>query len=152
VRRPRPCAASARRARRGAARARCGRGERRRGGGWQAAFPVQLTDARTRLCQTARAATDYDARRANTNPARLTRMPKRYDRSELLALLALLFGALAIGGSAIFVRLAETGPSASAFWRGALALPALAVWMLLERRPDTPPEATLARSWRDPIF
>jgi drug/metabolite transporter (DMT)-like permease len=79
-------------------------------------------------------------------------MPKRYDRSELLALLALLLGALAIGGSGIFVRLAETGPSASAFWRGALALPALALWMLLERRPDTPYEATLARSWRDPVF
>jgi drug/metabolite transporter (DMT)-like permease len=56
------------------------------------------------------------------------------ERSELPALLALLAGALAIGSSGIFVRLADTGPVASAFWRGALALPPLALWALLERR------------------
>jgi drug/metabolite transporter (DMT)-like permease len=81
-----------------------------------------------------------------------TRPPSRHDRAELLALLALFVGALAIGGSGIFVRVAETGPTASAFWRGALALPALAVWMLLERRAATPPEAGCLRSWRDPVF
>jgi drug/metabolite transporter (DMT)-like permease len=52
-------------------------------------------------------------------------------------------GALAIGASGIFVRLSETGPTATAFWRGALALPFLALWVLLERRrggtaPHTP--------------
>ena len=31
------------------------------------------------------------------------------------------------------MRLSETGPTATAFWRGALALPFLAVWVLLER-------------------
>jgi drug/metabolite transporter (DMT)-like permease len=55
-------------------------------------------------------------------------------RPELTALLALLAGALALGSSGIFVRLSETGPVASAFWRGALALPPLALWALLERR------------------
>lgn len=56
------------------------------------------------------------------------------ERSELPALLALLAGALAIGSSGIFVRIAETGPVATAFWRGALALPPLALWALIERR------------------
>ena len=65
------------------------------------------------------------------------------ERSELSALLALLAGALAIGSSGIFVRIAETGPVAAAFWRGALALPPLALWALLERR--TPPAADRAR-------
>ncbi|HEV2284490.1 MAG TPA: DMT family transporter [Steroidobacteraceae bacterium] len=55
-------------------------------------------------------------------------------RTEVPALLALLAGALAIGSSGIFVRVSETGPVATAFWRGALALPPLAVWALLERR------------------
>ncbi|MGH8132359.1 MAG: DMT family transporter [Steroidobacteraceae bacterium] len=55
-------------------------------------------------------------------------------RSESTALLALFAGALAIGSSGIFVRLSETGPIATALWRGALALPPLALWMVLERR------------------
>jgi drug/metabolite transporter (DMT)-like permease len=58
----------------------------------------------------------------------------RPERSELSALLALLAGALAIGSSGIFVRLSETGPVATAFWRGSLALPPLALWAYLERR------------------
>ena len=61
-------------------------------------------------------------------------MPDHARRSELTALLALLAGALAIGSSGIFVRLSETGPTATAFWRGCLALPPLALWALLERR------------------
>jgi drug/metabolite transporter (DMT)-like permease len=60
--------------------------------------------------------------------------PDTAGRPELGALLALFAGALAIGASGIFVRLSETGPTATAFWRGALALPFLAVWVLLERR------------------
>jgi drug/metabolite transporter (DMT)-like permease len=74
-------------------------------------------------------------------------------RSELPALLALLAGALAIGSSGLFVRWSETGPLATAFWRGSLALPPLALWALLERRaavraaaPGRP--ATLL----DPVF
>ena len=41
------------------------------------------------------------------------------------AVAALLFGATCIALSPIFVRLSETGPTASAFWRVALAVPAL---------------------------
>ena len=39
-----------------------------------------------------------------------------------LALIALLVGGAAIGGSPIFVRLSEVGPMATAFWRVSLAL------------------------------
>jgi drug/metabolite transporter (DMT)-like permease len=78
-------------------------------------------------------------------------------RQQLAALLALFAGALAIGASGIFVRLSETGPTATAFWRGALALPFLALWVLLERRQGagpTPPATGLAAqaSPRDPLF
>lgn len=49
--------------------------------------------------------------------------------SVRLAIIALLAGAAAIGFSPIFVRLSESGPTATAFWRLALALPALWLWM-----------------------
>jgi drug/metabolite transporter (DMT)-like permease len=60
-----------------------------------------------------------------------------------LAILALVGGATAMGISPIFVRFAEIGPFASAFWRVALALPALWLWSRIEARPaDTaPPDA-----------
>jgi drug/metabolite transporter (DMT)-like permease len=45
------------------------------------------------------------------------------------ALATLLFGAACIALSPIFVRLSEAGPTATAFWRVALAVPAL--WLLL---------------------
>jgi drug/metabolite transporter (DMT)-like permease len=75
-------------------------------------------------------------------------MSQRVPASELPALLALCFGALAIGSSGIFVRLSETGPTATAFWRGAFALPFLALWAGLERRmhPDAAPVL------REPLF
>ena len=44
---------------------------------------------------------------------------------------ALVAGAVAMGASPIFVRLADVGPFASAFWRVALALPLLYGWMRL---------------------
>ncbi|HEV7868276.1 MAG TPA: DMT family transporter [Chthoniobacteraceae bacterium] len=47
---------------------------------------------------------------------------------------ALLLGAVAIGFAPIFVRLSETGPTATAFWRLLLALPVLAVWAAIERK------------------
>jgi drug/metabolite transporter (DMT)-like permease len=78
-------------------------------------------------------------------------MSQRPRASELTALLALFGGALAIGSSGIFVRLSQTGPTATAFWRGALALPLLAVWALLERRVQ-PAAARSARVWREPLF
>lgn len=54
------------------------------------------------------------------------------DRHFALALAALLLGAVAMGASPIFVRLADVGPYASAFWRAALALPFLWGWAALE--------------------
>jgi drug/metabolite transporter (DMT)-like permease len=75
-------------------------------------------------------------------------MADRTDASELPALLALFTGALAIGSSGIFVRLSETGPTATAFWRGALALPFLALWVWLARRENFSVRATL----REPLF
>jgi drug/metabolite transporter (DMT)-like permease len=44
----------------------------------------------------------------------------------------LVLGAIAMGASPIFVRLADVGPFASAFWRTALALPFLYAWMRAE--------------------
>jgi drug/metabolite transporter (DMT)-like permease len=74
------------------------------------------------------------------------------DRPQLTALLALFAGALAIGSSGIFVRLSQTGPTATAFWRGALALPFLGVWVLLERRRgNAAPRVSAARRF-EPLF
>ena len=42
-----------------------------------------------------------------------------------LAFTALVFGAVAMGASVLFVRWADVGPYASAFWRVLLALPFL---------------------------
>jgi drug/metabolite transporter (DMT)-like permease len=47
---------------------------------------------------------------------------------------ALLVGALAMGISPIFVRVADVGPFASAFWRVALALPLLWAWLKLSEK------------------
>jgi drug/metabolite transporter (DMT)-like permease len=73
-------------------------------------------------------------------------------RPQFTALVALFAGALAIGASGIFVRLSETGPTATAFWRGALALPFLAAWVLLERRRRAPQVPAAAASLREPLF
>jgi drug/metabolite transporter (DMT)-like permease len=51
-----------------------------------------------------------------------------------IALVALFGGAAGIAFAPIFVRLSEVGPSATAFWRLALALPALWAWAGVERR------------------
>jgi len=53
------------------------------------------------------------------------------DRRARLAVGALLLGAVGIAFSPIFVRISEIGPTATAFWRVALALPVLALWMRL---------------------
>ena len=58
-------------------------------------------------------------------------------RTRALATLALLAGAVAIAASPLFVKVSETGPVATAFWRVALALPVLWAWLALERRPGT---------------
>ena len=55
-------------------------------------------------------------------------------RNNGLAVAALLAGALAIAVSPIFVRVSETGPVATAFWRIALALPVLWAWSMIGDR------------------
>ncbi len=51
-----------------------------------------------------------------------------------IAVAALLGGALAIATSALFVKVSEAGPVATAFWRIALALPFLWAWAIIEQR------------------
>lgn len=50
------------------------------------------------------------------------------------AFAALVMGAIAMGVSPVFVRFAEVGPFASAFWRVFLALPVLLIWTVWETR------------------
>jgi drug/metabolite transporter (DMT)-like permease len=92
-------------------------------------------------------------------------MNQERDHTELGALIALFAGAMSTGGAGVLVRLAETGPTATAFWRGLLALPLLALWALLEpktasgtpatgitSRPASRNAAILLASFRDPGF
>jgi drug/metabolite transporter (DMT)-like permease len=53
-------------------------------------------------------------------------------RRYAVAVAALVAGAVAMGASVLFVRWADVGPYASAFWRVFLALPLLWGWMRLE--------------------
>jgi drug/metabolite transporter (DMT)-like permease len=57
-------------------------------------------------------------------------------RRKTLAFAALLLGAAAIAFAPIFVRLSDTGPSASAFWRVALAIAPLWLWVRMSPRAD----------------
>ena len=71
----------------------------------------------------------------------------------IVAFLALCAGAVAMGVSPVFVRLADVGPFASAFWRVALAIPALAVWALLESGPGAIRAAFACRAvWAAGVF
>lgn len=65
--------------------------------------------------------------------------------SSSLPLAALLAGATCIALSPIWVRVSETGPTASAFWRVALAVPAL--WMLAALTRGNAPPAATTRRW-----
>jgi drug/metabolite transporter (DMT)-like permease len=56
------------------------------------------------------------------------------EKRRAVAFAALVLGAIAMGASVLFVRWADVGPYASAFWRVFLALPFLYVWMRLENR------------------
>jgi drug/metabolite transporter (DMT)-like permease len=53
------------------------------------------------------------------------------------ALIALLLGATCIALSPIFVRLSEAGPTATAFWRVALAVPLLWLLWFLKKGPQS---------------
>ena len=56
------------------------------------------------------------------------------DRRRVIAVAALLAGAVAIAASPLFVKVSEAGPIATGFWRVALALPLLWAWSALESR------------------
>lgn len=53
-----------------------------------------------------------------------------------MSLFLLILGAVAIGFAPIFVRLSETGPIATAFWRLLFALPAFWLWRVVEKRRE----------------
>ncbi len=57
---------------------------------------------------------------------------------QAAGIVALALGAFAMGASVLFVRFADVGPFASAFWRAALALPPLAAWAALVRPSRAP--------------
>ena len=59
-------------------------------------------------------------------------------RARTLAIIALLAGATCIGTSALFVKVSETGPVSTAFWRVFLALPFLWAWAWMDQRHGTP--------------
>jgi len=65
-------------------------------------------------------------------------VPRAKPRSLAAPISALVAGAVAMGISPIFVRLADVGPFASAFWRVALALPLLYGWLRLSERREKP--------------
>ncbi|MDJ1158298.1 DMT family transporter [Chelatococcus sp. SYSU_G07232] len=69
-----------------------------------------------------------------SEPQRTAARPTIGEAGRTSAFLALVAGALAMGLSPVFVRLADVGPFTSAFWRVALALPALYLWMKLDER------------------
>lgn len=77
--------------------------------------------------------------KARENPAE-KREPPENPMMKSLAFAALLAGGAALGLSPIFVRLSDVGPTASAFWRLALAVPVLWLWVVLHQ-----PKRALAR-------
>ena len=60
------------------------------------------------------------------------------------AFAALLGGNMALSIGAMLVRLADTGPTASAFWRMTLALPLLLIFAWRETGGRMPPRPALA--------
>ncbi|WP_025918486.1 DMT family transporter [Herminiimonas sp. CN] len=59
--------------------------------------------------------------------------PKKF---PAIAFISLLLGGIAIGFAAIFMRLSDVNPLASAFWRMALAAPVLWCWVFMVRRQE----------------
>ena len=81
--------------------------------------------------------TSFDNPAKGSNNAELGLKPDTsggHSVSFTLAFSALFLGAIAMGSSPVFVRYAEIGPFASAFWRVTLALPPLLIWYWLETR------------------
>jgi drug/metabolite transporter (DMT)-like permease len=78
------------------------------------------------------------SRRLRTDIPLLTSSQPVAARGVLAPFAALVAGAVAMGASPIFVRLADVGPFTSAFWRVALALPLLYAWMRVAENGDRP--------------
>lgn len=78
--------------------------------------------------------------RLRSTPAAPSRHPTPggTDRAQRIALAVLLAGAVGIAFAPIFVRLSELGPTATAFHRVFLALPALWLWKALDERAPGP--------------
>lgn len=78
----------------------------------------------------------------------LSKLPRRTPgRAEVLALGALVLGAMSMGISPVFVREADVGPFTSAFYRVFLALPAIWLWARLEAKaPDARPDPGWTRA------
>jgi drug/metabolite transporter (DMT)-like permease len=64
--------------------------------------------------------------------------------TDSVAVFALVLGAVAIAFAPILVRIAETGPVSTAFWRMALSLPPLWGWLLRAEQGAGAPPRTLA--------
>jgi len=69
-------------------------------------------------------------------------------RQKSLAIAALLLGAAAIAFAPIFVRLSDTSPTASAFWRVALSVLPLWFWLLKAKRDPASASADGALPWK----
>jgi drug/metabolite transporter (DMT)-like permease len=66
-------------------------------------------------------------------------VPPLRSRAETLGWLALAGSLVAISGSPLFVRFADVGPIASAFWRMLIALPVLYAWVRLQGGSNASP-------------
>ncbi len=78
-------------------------------------------------------------------------------KAARLAFVLLLAGAVAIAFAPIFVRLSELGPTATAFYRTALAVPMLGLWLAFAGRgaasaPIRPKMREMARLWLAGFF
>jgi hypothetical protein len=69
-----------------------------------------------------------------------------------VALAALLCGAAAIGSSALFVKVSETGPVSTGFWRVLLALPLLWAWPRTKGGSVSPLYAPICDFYCSPDF
>ena len=66
-------------------------------------------------------------------------------KTSALPFVALVLGALAMAIPPTFVRLADVGPLASAFWRVGAAIPVLWIWAAIETRGAGEPPAASFR-------
>lgn len=74
--------------------------------------------------------------------------PSSSSTASTRGLSALIIGGIALGFAPIFVRVSEVGPSATAFWRLALAVPVLLLWSLRSKAAPKAIKPDLALGWR----